>query len=55
MRFVSWLLVKTLYRLRVHGIERHVPDEGAALLVCNHVSYMDALILAGASRGRCAS
>ncbi|NEK90838.1 MAG: glycerol acyltransferase, partial [Xanthomonas euvesicatoria] len=23
----------------------HVPDEGAALLVCNHVSYMDALIL----------
>jgi 1-acyl-sn-glycerol-3-phosphate acyltransferase len=47
MRFLSWLLVKTLYRLRVDGIERHVPDEGAALLVCNHVSYMDALILAG--------
>ncbi|HEY9400204.1 MAG TPA: MFS transporter, partial [Luteimonas sp.] len=47
MRFLSWLLVKTLYRLRVEGVERHVPDEGAALLVCNHVSYMDALILAG--------
>jgi 1-acyl-sn-glycerol-3-phosphate acyltransferase len=47
MRFVSWLLVRSLYRLRVHGIERHVPDEGAALIVCNHVSYMDALILAG--------
>jgi 1-acyl-sn-glycerol-3-phosphate acyltransferase len=47
MRFLSWLLVRTLYRLRVHGIERHVPDEGPALLVCNHVSYMDALILAG--------
>ncbi|GAB2507253.1 MFS transporter [Lysobacter humi (ex Lee et al. 2017)] len=47
MRFVSWLLVKTLYRLRVHGVERHVPDTGAALIVCNHVSYMDALILAG--------
>ena len=47
MRFVSWLLVRTLYRLRVHGVERHVPDEGAALIVCNHVSYMDALILAG--------
>ena len=45
MRFVSWLLVRTLYRLKLHGIERHVPDEGAALLVCNHVSYMDALIL----------
>src|SRR5690606_478371 len=46
MRFVSWLLVRTLYRLELHGIERHVPDEGAALLVSNHVSYMDALILA---------
>jgi 1-acyl-sn-glycerol-3-phosphate acyltransferase len=44
-------MVRTLYRLRLHGIEggpddkRGVPDEGAALLVCNHVSYMDALIL----------
>ncbi|MEO6364593.1 MAG: MFS transporter [Luteimonas sp.] len=47
MRFLSWALVKTLYRLRLHGI-RNVPDEGPALLVCNHVSYMDALILAGA-------
>ncbi|HZH43773.1 MAG TPA: MFS transporter [Lysobacter sp.] len=46
MRFLSWVLVRTLYRLRVHGIERHVPDEGPALIVCNHVSYMDALILA---------
>lgn len=46
MRFVSWLLVKALYRLRIRGIETHVPDEGPALLVCNHVSYMDALILA---------
>src|SRR5690606_25949081 len=31
MRFVSWLLVRTLYRLELHGIERHVPDEGPAL------------------------
>ncbi|WP_411833147.1 MFS transporter [Pseudoxanthomonas mexicana] len=46
MRFLSWLLVRTLYRLELHGIEKHVPDEGAALIVCNHVSYMDALILA---------
>jgi len=45
MRFLSWALVRTLYRLRLHGIEKQVPDEGAALLVCNHVSYMDALIL----------
>jgi 1-acyl-sn-glycerol-3-phosphate acyltransferase len=45
MRFLSWVLVRTLYRLRVQGID-HIPDEGAALVVCNHVSYMDALILA---------
>jgi len=46
MRFLSWLMVRTLYRLELHGIEKHVPDEGPALIVCNHVSYMDALILA---------
>jgi len=45
MRFLSWLMVRALYRLRPQGIEAHVPDEGPALLVCNHVSYMDALIL----------
>ena len=48
MRFLSWLLVRTLYRLDVHGVERHVPDEGPALLVCNHVSYVDALVLSAA-------
>lgn len=46
MRFLSWLMVHTLYRLRVHGVEDNVPDDGPALIVCNHVSYMDALILA---------
>jgi 1-acyl-sn-glycerol-3-phosphate acyltransferase len=45
MRFLSWVLVRGLYKLRLHGIEKNVPDEGAALMVCNHVSYMDALIL----------
>ena len=45
MRLLSWMMVRTLYRLRLHGIERNLPDEGAALIVCNHVSYMDALIL----------
>ncbi|HEY0660187.1 MAG TPA: MFS transporter [Lysobacter sp.] len=46
MRFLSWVLVRTLYRLRLHGIEKYVPDAGPALIVCNHVSYMDALVLA---------
>src|SRR6476659_7493278 len=46
MRFLSVLLVKSLYRLRVDGIA-NIPDDGPAIVVCNHVSYMDALILAG--------
>jgi 1-acyl-sn-glycerol-3-phosphate acyltransferase len=48
-RFLIWLLMHTMYRLRVQGIEK-LPEEGPALLVCNHVSFVDALILAAASR-----
>ncbi len=46
-RFLSWLAIKVLYRIDLQGIG-HVPDEGPALVVCNHVSYMDALLLMGA-------
>jgi 1-acyl-sn-glycerol-3-phosphate acyltransferase len=45
MRLLSWMLVRTLYRLRTQGIDESIADEGPVLLVCNHVSYMDALIL----------
>ncbi|WP_233840560.1 MFS transporter [Dyella sp. 2HG41-7] len=44
MRFITWILVNTLYRIRVDGM-KHLPEEGPALLVCNHVSFMDPLIL----------
>jgi 1-acyl-sn-glycerol-3-phosphate acyltransferase len=44
-RFVDWMVVHLAYRVKVRGLE-HVPADGAALLVCNHVSYVDALILA---------
>jgi len=44
MRFITWVLVNTLYRVRVDGMQ-HLPEEGPALLVCNHVSYMDPLLL----------
>lgn len=46
-RFVAYLLAKLLYRLDVSNMEQ-VPDEGPALLVCNHVSYMDAVLILGA-------
>ena len=49
LRFVTWLLTRTLYRVRADGLH-HVPEEGAALLVCNHVSYVDALLLMASLR-----
>jgi 1-acyl-sn-glycerol-3-phosphate acyltransferase len=49
MRFLVWLLMHTVYRLRVVG-EEHIPAEGPAVLVCNHVSYVDALVIAAGCR-----
>lgn len=49
MRFLTWIIVNTLYRIRGDGLER-IPEEGPALLVCNHVSYVDALIIMGSVR-----
>ncbi|GAL07467.1 1-acyl-sn-glycerol-3-phosphate acyltransferase [Photobacterium aphoticum] len=46
-RFLVWLVSHTLYRVKHQGLE-HIPAKGGALIVCNHVSYMDALLLAGA-------
>lgn len=48
LRFLAWIYIRIMYRIEVHGIEKNVPDEGPALLVCNHVSYMDALLLSSA-------
>jgi 1-acyl-sn-glycerol-3-phosphate acyltransferase len=49
MRFLVWGAVNLLYRIRVHGVQQ-VPDEGPALVVCNHVSFMDALLVGGSVR-----
>src|SRR5581483_2503915 len=46
-RFALWLLTHTMYRIRIVGQE-HVPLRGPALLVCNHVSFADPLLV-GAS------
>ncbi|MGR5237107.1 MFS transporter [Vibrio alfacsensis] len=47
-RFISYLLSHCLYRVSVRG-RQTIPEKGAALIVANHVSYVDALILMGAS------
>ncbi|MGF6726743.1 1-acyl-sn-glycerol-3-phosphate acyltransferase [Paraburkholderia sp. GAS41] len=44
LRFVAWMLVHTFYRIRLVHAER-IPEEGAAVLVCNHVSYVDAIVI----------
>jgi 1-acyl-sn-glycerol-3-phosphate acyltransferase len=49
MRFIVWILVHSVYRLEKSGLE-NIPDEGAALLVCNHVSFVDPLVIAAACR-----
>lgn len=44
LRFVLWCLANSLLRVRVEGAER-VPREGGALIVCNHLSYADAVLV----------
>jgi len=47
LRFVAWILMHILYRPHYKGIE-NIPNEGGALIVCNHVSFVDALALSAA-------
>ena len=49
MRFLAWITINILYRVRTSGRD-HIPETGPALLVCNHVSYVDALIVGGTIR-----
>ena len=48
MRFLAWLLIHTIHRVNTVDVER-IPDEGPAVLVCNHVSYVDAIVIGAAS------
>ncbi len=49
MRFLIWLLGHSLYRVEHQGLDA-IPEEGPAVLVCNHVSFVDALLVGGAVR-----
>jgi len=48
LRFIAWVASRCVYRFRVQGDEA-IPTEGAAILVCNHVSFVDAVLLMAAS------
>jgi 1-acyl-sn-glycerol-3-phosphate acyltransferase len=49
MRFLAWLLIHSVYRLEKSGLE-NIPEEGPAVLVCNHVSFVDAVVIMAACR-----
>jgi 1-acyl-sn-glycerol-3-phosphate acyltransferase len=48
VRFMAWLLIHTIHRVVTVDLQR-IPAEGPAVLVCNHVSYVDALVIGAAS------
>jgi hypothetical protein len=49
MRFLVWILIHTIYRVRVTGMD-NIPDEGPVIVASNHVSFVDPLILGGMIR-----
>jgi 1-acyl-sn-glycerol-3-phosphate acyltransferase len=48
LRFVAWIASRLVYRFKVKN-DHHIPTEGAAILACNHVSFVDAVLLMAAS------
>ncbi|MBO9646389.1 MAG: 1-acyl-sn-glycerol-3-phosphate acyltransferase, partial [Pseudacidovorax sp.] len=48
LRFIAWVASRFVYRFKVRGDEQ-IPDHGPAVLVCNHVSFVDAVLLMAAS------
>ena len=49
IRFVVWIIINLLYRIRTSGMTE-IPESGPAVLICNHVSFVDALIVGGSIR-----
>ncbi|QLG87461.1 MFS transporter [Chitinibacter bivalviorum] len=49
MRFMVWIITHTLYRVNKTGLD-NIPATGASVIVSNHVSFMDALVIAGSIR-----
>ncbi len=46
MRFVVWMMMKSIYRIKVVGLE-NIPEEGGVIVASNHVSFIDPLLLGG--------
>jgi 1-acyl-sn-glycerol-3-phosphate acyltransferase len=48
LRFLAFVLTRLVYRFRVRGAD-YIPAQGAAIVVCNHVSFVDSMLLMAAS------
>ena len=48
LRLFVWAFTHSVYRLKVEGRD-NIPDKGGALFVCNHVSFVDALLIIGST------
>jgi 1-acyl-sn-glycerol-3-phosphate acyltransferase len=49
MRFLAWIVINVVYRIRPTGLE-NIPNKGPVVVVCNHVSFIDPIILGGSVR-----
>lgn len=48
MQLGAWLLMHSVYRIGKHDLE-NIPEEGAAVLACNHVSFVDPIVIGAVS------
>lgn len=44
IRIGLWWVLKALYRLKITGLD-HIPDQGPALIIANHSSWLDGALL----------
>jgi acyl-[acyl-carrier-protein]-phospholipid O-acyltransferase / long-chain-fatty-acid--[acyl-carrier-protein] ligase len=51
VRLPLWILRHTFYRVHIHGAE-NIPATGPAMIVSNHVSHIDALMILAAQKRR---
>jgi len=47
LRFLAALLIRTIYRVEAEGLE-NIPERGPAVLVCNHISFIDPVVVVAA-------
>ena len=49
LRFAAWMLSHVLYRVKRINL-KHIPKTGSVILTCNHVSFVDVILLLGSVR-----